>query len=96
MLELLCRNRVEDYQRWWGVFESHASAHREAGLELADLWRDLEDPNNVFFLFRVGSLEKTRAFIRDPSAADAGAAEGVLDGEYYFLERGELRGDSQG
>jgi hypothetical protein len=90
MYELLCRNRVEDYPRWREVFESHATAHREAGLQLTDVWRDAEHPNDVFFLFRVSSMERARAFIQDPSAADAGAAAGVLDGEYHFLERGEL------
>jgi hypothetical protein len=89
MYELLCRNRVEDYRRWWKVFESHASAHRQAGLQLTYLWRDVEDPNNIFFLFQVSSLDKARAFIQDPAGAEAGAAAGVLDGEYHFLEKGK-------
>ena len=96
MYDLLCRNRVEDYSRWRQVFDSHAEAHREAGLQLIHLWRELEDPANIFFVFRVSSVDRARAFIRDPAAAETGAAAGVLDGEYYFLERGEVHGDSQG
>ena len=89
MVVMLCRNRVADFAKWKAVFASHASAHREAGLRLMNLWRGLEDPNNVFFLFEVTSLDKARAFISNPAAAEAGKASGVLDGEYHFLESGE-------
>ena len=51
-----------------------------------NLWRGLEEPSNVFFLFEVTSLDKARAFIGNPAAAEAGKASGVLDGEYHFLE----------
>jgi hypothetical protein len=85
---MLCRNRVEDYSRWKRIFDSHAPAHREAGLELTDIWRDVADPNNVFFLFVVSSIARARGFIEAPAAAEAGRAAGVLDGEVHFLERG--------
>jgi hypothetical protein len=87
MIQMLCRNRVEDYTRWKKIFDSHASAHRAAGLELTHLWRDVADPNNVYFLFTVCSMDRARAFITDPSAAEAGHASGVLEGEVHFLER---------
>jgi len=46
----------------------------------------VEESNNVFFLFEVTSLDKARAFISNPAAAEAGKESGVLDGEYHFLE----------
>jgi hypothetical protein len=84
---LLCRNRVADFSKWKAVFDSHADAHCEAGLRLLDLWRGVEEPNNVFFLFEVANVEHARAFLSDPAAAEAGSTAGVLDGEYHFLER---------
>ena len=86
MLVMLCRNRVADFAKWKAVFDSHAEAHRAAGLRLRDLWRDIEEPNTVFFVFEVTSLDRARAFIGDPAAAKAGKESGVLDGEYHFLE----------
>jgi hypothetical protein len=86
MTNLLCRNRVRDFSQWKAVFASHAQAHRDAGLQLRSLWRDVEDPNNVFFLFEVTDADLARAFISNPAAAEAGAASGVLDGEYHFIE----------
>jgi hypothetical protein len=87
MSYLLCRNRVADFSRWKAVFASHESAHREAGLRLVNLWRSVEQPNNVFFLFEVASLDKARDFISNPEAAKAGEASGVIDGEYHFVEQ---------
>jgi hypothetical protein len=86
MTYMLCRNRVADFSRWKAVFASHAAAHQDAGLRLMHIWRSVEDPNNVFFLFEVASMEKAQAFISSPDAAKTGQSSGVLDGEYHFAE----------
>ena len=86
MKYMLCRNRVEDFAQWKSVFSLHASAHREAGLVLTKMWRGIDDPLNVFFLFEVRDEAKARAFISDPEAGKAAESSGVLDGEYHFLE----------
>jgi len=83
---MLCRNRVDDFARWRAVFASHQLAHRNAGLRLMKLWRSIEEPSNVFFLFEVASVEKAREFIGTPEAAKAGETSGVIDGEYHFLQ----------
>ncbi|MGB7762119.1 MAG: hypothetical protein WBL61_19965 [Bryobacteraceae bacterium] len=86
MTYLLCRNRVADFSRWRAVFASHEAAHRNAGLQLIKLWRGVEEPDNIFFLFEVASLGKAREFIGNPEASEAGRASGVIDGEYHFVE----------
>ncbi len=86
MTFMLCRNRVADFGRWYAIFSSHAAAHRAAGLRLVGVWRGVEEPNNIFFMFEVGSVEQALEFIGDPEAAKAGEAAGVIDGEYHFVE----------
>jgi len=86
MTYMLCRNRVADFARWKTVFTSHAAAHMDADLRLIHIWRAVEEPNNVFFLFEIASIEKAKAFISDPEAAKAGESSGVVDGEYHFVE----------
>ena len=83
---LLCRNRVADFEQWRAVFTSHAQAHREAGLELVNFWRGADEPDNVFFVFRVTEMAKARAFIGNAPAAEAAKVSGVLDAEYHFVE----------
>ena len=90
MLEMLVRNRVEDYSRWRKVFDEQDAAGREAGLVLTDLWRDIENPNNIFFTFRIGDLEKARAFVADPEQAEVGKRAGVIDGEIHYVEREDI------
>jgi len=85
---MLCHNRVSDFSKWKAVFDSHAQSHRDAGLHLLNLWRGLDEPNVVFFLFEVADVKNARAFISDPGAAEAATTSGVLDGEYHFLETG--------
>ena len=92
MLVMLCRNRVRDFARWKAVFDSHAGAQRDAGLRPVNLWRRVEDSNDVFFLFEVTDLDAARAFIADPEAAEAGEESGVLDGECHFLESDDSAG----
>ena len=86
MTYMLCRNGVADFAKWKRIFDSQRDAHGEAGLKLVYLWRELEDQNNVFFLFEVSDIEKAKAFINTPEAAETGKASGVLDGEYHFVE----------
>ena len=86
MIYMLCRNRVDDFSRWKAVFASHEAAHRDAGLRLLNIWLGVEEPNNVFFVFEVASMEKARKFISNPEAAKAGQASGLIDGEYHFVE----------
>jgi hypothetical protein len=50
MTQLLCRCRVEDFEKWKAVFDSHAELHREAGLTLTNMWRSISEPDNVFFV----------------------------------------------
>ena len=86
MTYMMCRNRVAEYSRWKAIFASHQAAHRDAGLQLVHIWRSIEEPNNVFFLFEVARMEAARAFIGNPKAAQAAEASGVIDGEYHFIE----------
>ena len=86
MLYMLCRNRVRDFAVWKNMFDSHAEAHRSAGLRLQHLWRSLDEPNDVFFLFEVEDRERALAFVSAPSGAEAGKASGVIDGEIRLLE----------
>lgn len=86
MRYMLCRNRVKQFEQWYEVFVSHAATQREAGLQLIHMWRDVQEPNNVFFLFSVESIDRARDFINHPDAARAGEISGVIDGECHFLE----------
>ena len=82
---MLCRNRVTDYAKWRAVFDSHLESQVDSGLVLVSLWRDVEEPNNVFFMFEVTDMDKARDFIESPDAEKTGEESGVIDGEMHFV-----------
>lgn len=86
MTYMLCRNRVKDFARWEAVFSSHDDDQQNSGLKLSNMWRSVDEPNNVFMMFEVSDIDKARAFISDPKAAEAGEISGVIDGECHFIQ----------
>ena len=55
-------------------------------MKLVHIWREIDNTNNVFFVFEVESLENAKSFISSPEAAETGEEFGVLEGEYHFVE----------
>lgn len=86
MIRMVCWNEVKDFAAWKSVFDSHADAHRAAGLTLEGLWRDIDDPDEVIFIFQVSDLEKARAFASDPAGIQSAHRAGVTDGSIWFVK----------
>jgi hypothetical protein len=84
---MLCRNRVRNFDRWKGVFDSHADAHRAAGLKLVHLWYELNSPRNIFFLFEVEDIERARAFLASADATASERESGLIEGDYRFFSQ---------
>ena len=85
-LRLLCRNRVEDPQRWRRVFDEELGRTEQSGLRLLAVWQEVDDPQEVHFLFAVRDRAAAETFLADPAGAEAGIRAGVIDGEVRFLE----------
>ena len=83
---LLVRNKVKDYEHWRRVFDAQADAGRSAGLVLLQIWRSVDDLNEVFFLLEVEDRSRAEAFMHAPESAAVGREAGVVDGDYHFLE----------
>ena len=86
MKTMLCYNQVQDFNKWKQIFNSHSSAHEEAGLRLINLWREIGKPNNVYFVLEFEDLDKAQAFINSPHSEQAGQEAGVIDGWVRFME----------
>jgi hypothetical protein len=86
MLQLLCRNKVKDFDYWKGGFDQDRTAQERAGLRLVNLWRSADDPNEVFFLFSVADRMKAEEFIHSSDAAQTARKFGVLAGAFWFVK----------
>ena len=89
MQYMLCRNKVRDYDVWKRIFDSHAEAHREAGLKLVKFWRSIDDPNEIHFLFEIHNMETAKAFVTQPDRKNVAEEAGLIEGAIYYLEEAE-------
>ena len=60
---LLLRYKVEDYHRWRSVFGQQAGQRRASGSKGARLFRNDDDPGEVFLLFEWDDMENARCFV---------------------------------
>ena len=58
---------------------------------MLNLWRAVDDPNNVFFILNVEDIEQANAFMARPESQEIGEKSGVIDGEFYYLEAVPVR-----
>ena len=86
MKRMICRNVVKDFDAWKAIFDENLEAAQAAGLNLENLWRSIDDPNEVFFIFTVEDVDAAKAFTSDPAAAEAGERSGVIDGNCWMVE----------
>ncbi|MDX1570365.1 MAG: hypothetical protein R3200_07760 [Xanthomonadales bacterium] len=79
MTHMLIRHRVGDFDRWRQLFEEHRSAREAAGITDLNLWRDVENPNDVVLIFSVSDLDRARAFAASEDLRNKMRAAGVVD-----------------
>ena len=60
MLARLRRVKVEDIKN---VLKADAARHAEQGLYLEHLWQNMDDPEEVLFLFRTDDLRQAKQFV---------------------------------
>lgn len=80
---LLCREKITDFDQWKRDFDSQASAREEAWLYVQNVWRNLDNPEEVFYLFEVVDLDRARDFLGAPDAVRG--RSGAASPDVYFL-----------
>ena len=85
-MQLLVRNKVKDFSKWYAYFREDSVAAAENGVTLAAIWQTADDPNDVFFLLDVEDVDRANAFMARPESQEIGIKSGVIDGEFHYLE----------
>lgn len=60
-----------DLDTWKRAIEQDKSAHAAAGLRLKQVWRNADDPTEIYFMFELDDLETGRDFLQRAGALDA-------------------------
>ena len=88
MVYIYVRQSVEDYARWRGGFDNHASARQAAGAsDEVSVMCNVDDPKEVTVIMGWSDLESARAFTQSASLREAMQNAGVVGRpEIRFLE----------
>jgi heme-degrading monooxygenase HmoA len=87
---LLVRHRVEDYERWKSVFDGHGATREQSGSRGGRVFRNADDPDEVFILLEWDHLDRARRFTASEDLHDTMRGAGVADRpDMYYLQEAE-------
>jgi len=90
MAYLIVHHSVEDYAKWKPVFDEHAASRKASGSKGGHLFRNPDNPNELFILFEWDDLERARQFTRSDDLREAMQRAGVVGmPDLHFLEKVE-------
>lgn len=75
---VIAQHTVRDYDAWKLVFDEHQAVRTRHGATGHELYRGLEDPNEVTVVNHFPSKEQAEAFAADPSLKEAMERGGVI------------------
>lgn len=85
-LQMFVRHYVEDFATWRDVLAEDAERAAQFGVRLSRVWHEANDPNHVFFLLDLESVEQAEAFMASPQSVSSGDTSGVRDPAYWYVE----------
>jgi len=87
MINISVRHTIADYAQWRAGFDAHASARRSAGATgVTQVFRDVENPNQITVLLEWDNVENARKFTNDPGLKEVMQAAGVTSApEMHFM-----------
>jgi hypothetical protein len=75
---LIVQHKVRDYEAWKSVFDEHQAVRTRYGASGHELYRGLEDPNDITVVNHFPSKEQAEAFAADLSLKEAMERGGVV------------------
>ena len=89
MINILVRHTIADYATWRPVFDAHDAFRRANGATGAgQVYRDVENPNQITTVLEWDNAENARRFSTDPALKEAMHAAGVTSApEIHFLNQ---------
>ena len=87
MAHLLVKHKVEDYNKWKAAFDDHASYRSESGSTGGKVFRNANDPNELFVLLEWDSIQNAQKFAQSDQTKEAMMNAGVVGmPAIYFVE----------
>jgi heme-degrading monooxygenase HmoA len=75
---IMVQHRVRDFDTWKPVFDEHGAVRRRHGATGHEIYRGIDDPNEITIVNRFPSKAQAQAFVADPSLKEAMERGGVI------------------
>ena len=87
MAHLVLHHKIEDYNQWKPAFDEHSSLRSEGGSQGGKVFRNANDPNELFVLLEWDSIENAQNFAQSDQTKEAMMNAGVVGmPAIYFVE----------
>lgn len=87
MLKIMTKFEVKDFQKWQEVFNENDKMRMDAGSIGVQVFRNVEDPNEVTVIMDWDDKEKTITFSQSAALREAQQKSGVISKpELYILQ----------
>ncbi len=91
MAHILVHHKIEEYNKWKSAFDNHANIRSEHGSMGGKIFRNADDPNHIFVLLEINSIENGKKFAQSDSLKEAMKEAGVVSlPEIYFAEEAAI------
>lgn len=92
MAYLIVRHTVEDYAKWKPVFDEHLPVRKSHSVVYEQVFRSVDNPNEITLLFEVSDLKLAREFTETSDLKSVMERAGVIGmPSITFLEEVETR-----
>ena len=78
MAYILVHHKIEDYNKWKPVFDNDAGNRAKHGSTGGKIFRNADNPNDIFTLLEISSIEKGKEFAQSDSLKEAMKEAGVI------------------
>jgi heme-degrading monooxygenase HmoA len=90
MAYMLVRHKVKDFTKWKPVYDEHANVRKDSGSKGAHLFRNADNPNEVFVLYEWETVDKAKKFAQSENLRQKMQEAGVSEKpDIYFLNEVE-------
>ena len=75
---VMVQHKVRDFSSWKLVFDEHGDVRRKYGATGHEIYRGIDDPNEITIVNHFASNEQAKSFVADPSLKEAMERGGVV------------------
>jgi len=87
---IIVQHKVRDFDAWKPMFDEHGDVRRSYGATGHEIYRGIDDPNDVTIVNHFASRAQAEAFAADPSLREVMARAGVIsDPQMTWAEEAE-------